>query len=209
MILSLRGFGALPAPPSTVATALQNASNQYGVPLPLLQAVAYAESSYNPAVTSSAGAQGLLQIMPANDASLGVTNPFDPQQSANAGAKYLAQLYAQYGDWNTALIAYNEGPGNLANQGPFASSQSYAAGILANAGLSTSGATAQPSTDPTTGLPTSNSGGLDLSTIFGGSDDTTSGDGTFALTDDSGNLTPVAWGLIALGVGLTVWAVAS
>jgi hypothetical protein len=69
------------------------------------------------------------------------------------------------------------------------------------------GAAAQPSSDSTTGLPTSNSGGFDFSTLFG---DTTSGDGSgFSLTDDSGNLTPVAWGLIALGVGLTVWAVAS
>jgi hypothetical protein len=74
--------------------------------------------------------------MPATGASLGVTNPFDPQQNADAGAQYLSQMYAKYGDWNTALIAYNEGPGNLAAKGVFPSSQSYADSILANADLS-------------------------------------------------------------------------
>lgn len=194
----LRGLGTLPTPPATVQAALQNASAQYGVPLPLLQAVAYAESGYNPSVTSSAGAQGLLQIMPANDATLGVTNPFDAQQSANAGAQFLAQLYSQYGDWTTALIAYNEGPGNLASKGPFASSQSYAAGILANANLPAGGSVAGTSSDSTTGLI--------LPTV---ADPTASGSFDFSLTDDSGNLTPLAWGGIALLVGIGVWAAAS
>jgi Transglycosylase SLT domain len=211
MMLSLRGIGALPAPPASIQTALQNASTQYGVPLPLLESVAYAESSYNPAVTSSAGAQGLLQIMPANDASLGITNPFDAQQSANAGAQYLAQLYSQYGNWNTALIAYNEGPGNLANQGPFASSQSYAAGILANAGLPSSGSVAQTSTDLTTGLPaldTATSDATDLSSVLDPSGDSSSGSTDLSFTDDSGNLTGLGWGAIAAAAGLLVWAVA-
>lgn len=127
------GMGSLPSP--AVQQALQSASSTYGVPLSLLTATAKAESGFNPGVTSSAGARGLMQIMPANDVSLGITNPFDPQQSANAGAKYLSQLYAQYGDWGTALIAYNEGPGNLANKGVFPSSRSYAQGILSEAGL--------------------------------------------------------------------------
>src|ERR1700730_16461245 len=111
------GFGALPSP--TIQQALQSASGLYHVPRPLLTAVAKAESGFNPGVTSSAGAQGLMQIMPANDATLGVSDPFDSVQSANAGAKYLSQLYGQYGDWGTALIAYNEGPGNLKAKGVF------------------------------------------------------------------------------------------
>ena len=208
MILPRRGLGAFSAPSGSVLTALQNASTQYGVPLPLLEAVAYSESSYNPAVTSSAGAQGLMQIMPANDSTLGVTNPFDAQQSANAGAQYLAQLYQQYGDWNTALIAYNEGPGNLASQGPFASSSAYAATILANAGLSTSSSPAQISTDATTGSGTPDTTGLDLSTLFGGSDDSDYGGVDLSLTDDSGNLTTLGWAALASVVGVTVWAIA-
>jgi Transglycosylase SLT domain len=201
-----RGLGVLPAAPSSIQTALQNASTTYGVPVSLLQAVAFAESSYNPSVTSSAGAQGLLQIMPANDASLGITNPFDPQQSANAGAKYLSQLYAQYGDWNTALIAYNEGPGALASKGPYSSSQSYAAGILANAGDLSNGVPAQTPVDSSTGLPAASTGGFDLSTLFAPSDDS-AGSG-ITLLDSSGNLTGWAWAGIVAGVGLLVWAVA-
>lgn len=128
-----RGLGSAPSP--AVSAALQNASSQTGVPLSLLQALAQQESSNNPSAVSSAGAQGLLQLMPATAASVGVTNPFDPNQNALGGAQYLDSLYKQYGDWNTALIAYNEGPGNLANKGIFPSSQSYADTILANAGL--------------------------------------------------------------------------
>ena len=78
-----------------------------------------------------------MQLMPATAKSLGVSNPFDPNQSALGGAQYLQSLYAQYGDWNTALIAYNEGPGALASKGPYQSSQNYASTILSNAGFST------------------------------------------------------------------------
>jgi Transglycosylase SLT domain len=202
-MLIFRGLGALPSPPSSIQTALQNASNTYGVPISLLQSVAYAESAYNPSVTSSAGAQGLLQIMPANDASLGVTNPFDPQQSANAGAKYLAQLYTQYGNWNTALIAYNEGPGNLSSKGPFASSQSYASGILSNAGDLTGSQPAQTSDDSSTGSPVADTGGFDFSSLLAPLDD--SGDDGVTLLDSSGNLTGYAWAGIAAGIGLLVW----
>src|SRR5271166_4091361 len=150
-----RGLGATPTP--TVSAALASAASQYGVPLNLLTSVAKAESGFNPAAVSSAGAQGLLQIMPANDASLGVTNPFDPVQNANAGAKYLSQLYSQYGDWSTALIAYNEGPGNLASKGVFPSSQSYADSILQNAGISDTSAADTGSVDAS-GLPVDMSG---------------------------------------------------
>lgn len=136
MMLPYRGLGATPSP--AVQTALQNASSTYGVPLPLLTSVARSESAYNPTAVSKAGAQGLMQLMPATAASLGVTNPFDPQQSANGGAQYLAQLYSQYGDWNTALIAYNEGPGALATHGAYPSSQQYAQTILTNAGMDSS-----------------------------------------------------------------------
>ena len=144
----LRGLGSAPSP--AVSAALSSASSSYGVPLSLLTSVAKAESSFNPAAVSPAGAQGLMQIMPATGSSLGVTNPFDPPQSADAGARYLSQLYAQYGDWGTALIAYNEGPGNLASKGVFPASQSYADGILADSGISASmpvdtGAVSDPS----------------------------------------------------------------
>jgi hypothetical protein len=116
---------------------------------------------------------------------LGVTNPFDPTQNANAGAQYLSQMYAKYGDWNTALIAYNEGPGNLASQGIFPSSQSYADSILANADLS--GA---------------DSGSIPL--------DTSSLSDSLDLSDGSGSSLSTGL-LVALGLAAVVglWAIAS
>jgi len=149
------------------------------VPLSLLESVALKESSYNPSAVSPAGAQGLMQLMPATAASVGVSNPFDPNQSALGGAQYLEQLYAKYGDWNTALIAYNEGPGNLASQGVFPSSQSYADSILAGAGLS----------PVDTSIPATDGGGLDFSSLLS--------------SDGSTN-----WGLIGLAIAggiLLLW----
>jgi soluble lytic murein transglycosylase-like protein len=177
-----RGFGAYSAPPANIASVLQNASASSGVPVNILNAVAYEESRYNPNAVSPAGAQGLLQLMPATGSSLGVTDAFDAQQNANAGAQYLAQLYAKYGDWQTALIAYNQGPTSLAKNGPYSSSQSYASDILTNAGVSASSSdiaasAADDSTD--SGSPASPFG-IDLSTIDF-SDPATLAAGTFAV----------------------------
>ena len=136
----------------------------------------------------------------------GISSPLDPQQSANAGAQYLAQLYAQYGNWNTALIAYNQGPGALAANGPYSSSQAYAASILANAGLPSDGSGAGTPVDASTGLPVTNAGVFDASSLFTSSatpavDNTSVDSSTFSFTDGSGNLTPVAWvGIAAAGL---------
>lgn len=178
-----RGMGALATPPANVQTALQSASTTYGVPLSLLQALAFQESSYNPAAVSSAGAQGLLQLMPATGASLGVTNAFDLQQNANAGASYLKSLYSQYGNWSDALVAYNEGPGNFAKSGAFASSQQYADTILSNAGLNDMAAA-------------SSGASADLSSLFDLS------------TMDASGVSVSAWvigGVLLAGLGI-VWA---
>ncbi|MCX5616989.1 lytic transglycosylase domain-containing protein [Bombella sp. TMW 2.2559] len=79
----------------------------------LTGAVAMQESHGNPNAVSRAGAQGLLQLMPSTARWLGVTNPFDADQSWAAGQKYLSQLLGKYQDLSKALAAYNWGPGNL------------------------------------------------------------------------------------------------
>ena len=96
-----------------IPTAIMQAAGTYGVPASFALAVAQAESADNPNAISSAGAEGIFQLMPATAAQLGVTNPFDPQQNITAGVKYLGQLLAQYGDPYEALAAYNWGMGNL------------------------------------------------------------------------------------------------
>lgn len=79
----------------------------------LTGAVAMQESGGNPNAVSPVGAQGLLQLMPTTARGLGVTNPFDPEQSWSAGRRYLGQLLQKYHDQMKALAAYNWGPGNL------------------------------------------------------------------------------------------------
>jgi hypothetical protein len=75
----------------------------------LLAAQAAVESSYNPSAVSPAGAQGLLQLMPATAKAVGVTNPMDPTQSITGGAKLMSQLLTQYGNVPDALRAYDAG----------------------------------------------------------------------------------------------------
>ncbi len=107
----------------------QEAANTYGVSVNLLKAVGMAESNFNQYAQSGAGAQGVMQLMPATAASLGVTDPFDARQNIMGGAKLLAQNLSMYGgNIDLALAAYNAGPGNVAAYGgipPFAETQNY------------------------------------------------------------------------------------
>jgi soluble lytic murein transglycosylase-like protein len=130
---------AIPAPADpTVVAALQAAAALYEMPYALLQAVAYHESRYNPAAQSSVGALGLMQILPATAAALGI-DPLDPAQAANGAARMLKRLAAKYGDWAHALAAYNWGPGNVnSNLRPAdwpQATQTYVTRILRDAGL--------------------------------------------------------------------------
>lgn len=77
----------------------------------LLSSMVHAESSYRPDATSPAGALGAMQLMPKTAESLGVTDPLDPQQNIDAGARYMRQLLDMFdGDVDMALAAYHEGP---------------------------------------------------------------------------------------------------
>ena len=119
-------------------TIFQKAAKQYDVPVSLLKAIGKAESSFNPEAVSSAGAQGVMQLMPATAQSLGVTNPFDAEQNIMGGAKYIKQMLDRYdGDVKLALAAYNAGSGNVAKYGgipPFAETQNYVKKVMAYAG---------------------------------------------------------------------------
>ena len=122
------------------------ASQKYNVPVDLLKAIGKAESSFNAKAVSRCGAQGIMQLMPATAASLGVTDSFDAQQNIMGGAKYISQLLDKYdGKTSLALAAYNAGSNNVAKYGgipPFKETQNYVKKVLdyANQGVDTNNA---------------------------------------------------------------------
>jgi hypothetical protein len=93
---------------------IKEAARRYEVDPALIRAMIKAESGGNPSAVSSAGAQGLMQLMPATAAELGIKDAFDPYQNIMAGTCYLRQLLDRYqGNVKLALAAYNWGKGNL------------------------------------------------------------------------------------------------
>jgi len=122
----------------------ERAAEKYNVSVDLLKAVAKAESGFNPNAESHAGAQGIMQLMPATARSLGVTNSFDPEQNIMGGAKYLSQMLDKFdGNTELSLAAYNAGPGNVLKYDgipPFKETQNYVAKVMGYSGkqLSTS-----------------------------------------------------------------------
>lgn len=130
--------------------AFEKAAEAYGVPVNLLKAVAKAESGFDPDVVSSAGAQGIMQLMPGTARSLGVSDPFDAEQNIMGGAKYLSQLLRQFhGDTTLAVAAYNAGPGSVTKYGgvpPYAETQNYVQKVLGLTGSELTAGTAQSGT---------------------------------------------------------------
>jgi soluble lytic murein transglycosylase-like protein len=114
---------------------INSAASKYGVDPALLKGLIKQESGFNPNASSPAGAAGLCQLMPGTAAALGCTNPLDPAQAIDAGAKYLSQqLKAFGGDPRKALAAYNAGPGAVQRYGgvpPYAETQNYVRSVMA------------------------------------------------------------------------------
>ncbi|WP_010239705.1 lytic transglycosylase domain-containing protein [Clostridium arbusti] len=101
----------------SIDEAVDNASKKYGVDKKLVLAVIQQESSFNPSSTSSAGAMGLMQLMPGTAKELGVSNAYDINQNVDGGTKYLKSLLDTFGDYKMAIAAYNAGPGAVKSSG--------------------------------------------------------------------------------------------
>ncbi len=118
----------VPAEAEAYASEFEAASAATGVPIEVLLAVAWAESGFNPEAVSSAGAQGMMQLMPATGEGMGVTDPFDAGQNILGGAHYLKVQYERFGSWDLAFAAYNAGPGAVQQYGgvpPYPETRSY------------------------------------------------------------------------------------
>jgi len=90
---------------------ITEASKKHGVSFSLLKALIKTESDFNPLAISSAGAKGLMQIMPENIRALNIKDPFDPWENIMGGTRYLKQLITRFdGKLPMALAAYNAGP---------------------------------------------------------------------------------------------------
>lgn len=114
---------------TTLDDIFKRASEKYGVSYDFLVAVAKAESDFNPKCVSSAGAKGIMQIMPYEAKELGVDDVFDAEQNIMASAKLLAAHLKKFnGDTTLAAAAYNAGSGRVKQYGgvpPFTETQNY------------------------------------------------------------------------------------
>jgi soluble lytic murein transglycosylase-like protein len=165
-----------------ILNLLNEAAARYGVPADLVIAQASQESggnqydSHGNVLTSSAGAMGVMQLMPATAADLGV-DATDAAQNIDGGVRYLSQLLKQFnGDTQLALAAYNWGPGHVARNGlnnwP-TETVNYVSSILAKIGSAISGAVEDvtgPSSPPIDGGSSGGpgTGGLLAMAIVGG-----------------------------------------
>jgi len=121
-------------PPGTpYAAEFVAAGERYGISPTILAAVGFVESSYRPDAVSPAGAIGLMQLMPATAASLGV-DATDPASAIEGAARMLSGLRDRFGSIELALGAYNVGPGAIANAGgitPGSQAERYVTKVLA------------------------------------------------------------------------------
>ncbi len=100
----------------------------------LLRAVIKCESDFNHRAVSRAGAEGLMQLMPATARKVNVWNSFDARQNIEGGTRYLKYLLDSFGDRSLALAAYNAGEGAVRRHGgipPYRETKNYVGAVLA------------------------------------------------------------------------------
>jgi len=135
---------------------VEKASKQFDVDPLLVHAVISVESAYNPNAISHAGAQGLMQLMPATARSLGVRNSFDVEENIRAGVRHLRDLQDTYKDDRLALAAYNAGAGAVNKYRwipPYQETQEYVYKVGKRYGEARRAAAAQAGTKPAPAAP--------------------------------------------------------
>ena len=109
------GFTAwsIPAAGRRFAAMFQKAEYSYGLPQHLLARQAQQESDYDPQARSSAGAIGLMQIVPKWHPGV---DPLNVPEAVDYAGRLMRQLFNQFGSWQKALAAYNAGPTRLQDE---------------------------------------------------------------------------------------------
>jgi soluble lytic murein transglycosylase-like protein len=114
--------------------AIVEAATLYQLPQELVRAVIKVESDYDPRAVSSAGAQGLMQLMPETALRMQVRDSFDPRLNILGGTRYLRILANTFnGDLQLTIAAYNAGEGAVARHGgipPYPETQAYVTKVL-------------------------------------------------------------------------------
>ena len=129
---------ATPAAGSSASTpydaTIASVASRYDIEPAILHGLIQQESGFDPNARSSSGALGLTQLMPGTASSLGVSNPLEPTQSIEGGARYLSEMLSKFGgNVEDALAAYNAGPGAVSQYGgvpPYAETQEYVSKVL-------------------------------------------------------------------------------
>jgi soluble lytic murein transglycosylase-like protein len=125
---------AVAASPADLRALAAAAARRHGLAPELVAAVAAVESAFDPSAVSPKGAQGLMQLMPATAASLGVADAFDPAANLDGGSRHLRALLERYdGNLEKALAAYNAGEGAVQRHGgvpPYRETREYVKRVL-------------------------------------------------------------------------------
>ena len=109
--------GAKPHP-AAFDQEIRRIGKRYNIDPPLIKAIIYAESSFDPRAVSRRGAQGLMQLMPATARELQVRDPFNPRENIDGGTRYMRYLLDNFNnDLVLSLAAYNAGPGAVMRSG--------------------------------------------------------------------------------------------
>lgn len=122
--------------PSDLLKIFKKAADEYGVDEGILISMAKQESDFHSDALSKSNAAGIMQLMPATSKTLGVNNPFDPEENIMGGARLMKSLIEKYdGNVILALAAYGTGSGNVKKYGgipPFEEIQKHIPKVLSN-----------------------------------------------------------------------------